>query len=135
MDEYGRIHYRQIDLEPSEGKPEANDVAEERAYSGKTNAQPSFQHTAPMTYEPILHSDTWRDVVEKFEFGPLPGHEWPADVLIMAMVVKLKNITHLNAWKACLDLRAERDAIALFRREYARQHNLAKDTMSSNGST
>ena len=98
MDEYGRIHYRQIDLEPSEGKPEANDVAEERAYSGKTNAQPSFQHTAPMTYEPILHSDTWRDVVEKFKFGPLPDHEWPADVLYTKILIKLGYYSNTQAF-------------------------------------
>ena len=164
MDEYGRIHYRQRDPEPPEGKTEVNDVVE-RAYYGKANAQPSFQHAADdylgesdfddflgefaldfsdfddefgdprkpkrlMTYEPILQSDTWLGVVEKFKFGPLPDNEWPADALIMAMVVKLKNITHLNAWKACWELRVERDAIAIFRKEYARQHNLAKDTLS-----
>ena len=89
----------------------------------------------PMTYEPILHSDSWNRVVEKFKFGPLPDHEWPADVLIMAMVVKLKNITRHNAWIACWHLRCERDAIALFRSEYAQHHNLAKDFMTSNGCT
>ena len=45
MDEYGRIHYRQRDPEPPEGKTEVNDVVE-RAYYGKANAQPSFQHAA-----------------------------------------------------------------------------------------
>ena len=89
----------------------------------------------PMTYEPILHSDSWNSVVEKFKFGPLPDNEWPADVLIMAMVVKLKNITRLNAWIACINLRSERDAIALFRSEYARHHNLVNDSMTPNGSS
>ena len=90
LDEYGRLRYRKKDEGSSEDESGLDDFAEERACTAHQHVSTIIQHTERTITVPILESDNWSQVVDKYELCPMPHREWPAAVKIIRMVCDMK---------------------------------------------
>ena len=100
LDEYGRNRYRKKDKGQLEDESGSDDLAKERACTTHNDLPTANQHIKRTITVPILDSDNWNQVVDKFELCPMPYEEWPAEVKIMRMVCNRKNQIGLRAFLA-----------------------------------
>ena len=75
LDEYGRIRYRKKGEGSSEEESGLDDFTKERACTAHQDVSTTTHHTKRTINVPILESDNWSQVVDKYELCPMPYYE------------------------------------------------------------